>query len=497
MKQAVAYYRVSTKKQNDLRQEYSVKEYYSHEGFEIVEIFRETISGAKKNKPELQKALEYIDQHNIKYLVASELTRIGRTNEVNTIIDELTEKGVCVCLQKENLKTLNEDFTLNDKTDDYIGFLVMMAKNELKTFRYRSIDGRRNAVLNAHHYSGGGRGIYGYDVREKKIFINEEEAKVVLDIFTQYLHGWGTVRIANNLNNQNIPTKLNSLHQKQEVKFTEPEKFIATKWGRSQVLQILQNKIYTGERKFKNETFRQVGLRIIDDDIFNMVQIRKAEKRQSNGEYNLKKKYTYLLGNKILKCGVCNRIYSGVQVRNIYICCQNKYSKLCENDNLNLAKFDQFIKEFLINNYKNLMFDNESIRANIKKHKAEKEQTENKEVDLKKLRKKQELKYDNGIIEMDELKKNAFAIDDQIDSLEQNILKLSELISINQMQLFENTLAIVNLNKNYSAGEIIIDNSTIQRLIKEIRVFKRDREGNRNIKIIMINNDEHNLIFEK
>jgi hypothetical protein len=65
------------------------------------------------------------------------------------------------------------------------------------------------------------------------------------------------------------------------------------------------------------------------------------------------------------------------------------------------------------------------------------------------------------------------------------------------MQLFENTLAIVNLNKNYSAGEIIIDNSTIQRLIKEIRVFKRDREGNRNIKIIMINNDEHNLIFEK
>jgi DNA invertase Pin-like site-specific DNA recombinase len=496
-KLAVAYYRVSTRKQADQRQEYSVKEHFNKEGFEIVEVFRETISGAKKNKPELHNALDYIDKHQIKYLVASELNRIGRTNEVISIIDTLTEKGVCVCLQKENIKTLNDDMTENQTSSLLINFLTGMAKNELHTIKFRMIDGRQNAVLNKHHYSGGGRGVYGYDVIEKFLVINEYEAGIVRDIFNKYIQGYGTVKIANDLNNNNVPTKLNSLHQKKEVKFTTTD-FLPTKWSRSQVLQILKNRLYTGERKFKEfPPFRQEELRIISDDTYDMVQMKKEEKRQVNGEYDLKRKYIYLLGNKIMKCGCCNRHYGGVMQRNIYICLQNKYSKICENDNLNLTKFDKFITDFIVTNYKNLMFDNDSIRTKINNWEAEKKQNEIQQHEAENKREKYTEMYAMGVLKKEAMQKKVYKCDDDIEALEENIIKLSELITKERLQLLENSLAQINLSKDYETGEAIIDNTTIRRLIKQIVIHKKDNENKRNIKVIMINNEEHNLTYKQ
>jgi site-specific DNA recombinase len=494
-KLAVAYYRVSTKKQADQRQEYSVKEHFGKEDFEIVQVFRETISGAKKNKPELAKALQYIEDNNIKYLVASELTRLGRTNEVISIIDSLTEKGVCVCLQKENIKTLNEDFTENQNSSLIINFLTGMAKNELTTTRYRTKDGRKNAVLNHHHYGGGSRGVYGYDIIKKKLVINKDEAAVVRDIFNKFIEGWGYIKIANYLNEKEIPTKLASLGKK--IRLPNSDEYFEgnrTVWTRSSVKNITENQLYIGIRKFDGITFEQPELRIISDDIFDVVQKKKTEHKQVNSELNFKKRYSYLLDNKIIRCGECNRHFTGISSKNMYTCTQNKYGRYCENENLNMEKFDQLIKDFITTNYRNLVFDTESLKKKVHSIDTEKRQAEKQLQTLQGKREKYIEMYADGTLTKEAMQKKIRACDDDIETYEANVIRLSDDLTTYRLQLLENTAAQLSLDKNHEAENSAVDSAVIHRLIKEIKVGKRT-DGKRQITVRMVNDELHFLGF--
>ena len=495
-KLAVAYYRVSTSRQDDERQEFEVKRHFEAQGIEIVETFREQISGAKRNKPELSRCLQYIQDNDIKYLVASELTRLGRTNEVLHIADQLTAMGVCICLQKENLNTLNDDGSENQNAALILNIMAGIAKNELHTIRYRVMQGRYNAVVNNGHFSGGGRGIYGYDVIDKRIVVNPVEAKVVKDIYLKFIEGWGEIRIANYLNSQGIPTKLAS--QNKRLKLPNSEDYFntsSTVWGRSAIRNILINKIYIGIRTFRGQEFEQPELQIIDNSTFDIVQKKKGEHKQVNSDFNLKKKYSYLLDNKIIVCGECNRHYRGMHDKNTYLCNQNKYGKYCSNENIKMSDFDEFIKDFINKNYKNLVFDNKSISRKIEGSTSEKLQAEKQLKALQKKREKFVEMYADGTVSKDQMQKKVFTIDDEIETLEQNIYKLNEIITTNRLQLLENRAAELSLNNTNTADSNVIDSVVVHRLIKEIRVGHKV-EGKRKIIIKMVNNEVHELEYK-
>jgi len=80
---AVIYARVSSNndRQDTTRQIEDLKKYAISKNIEIINIFEEHISGAKKNEERqvLTDCLEYCTQHSVNYLLLSELSRLGRS----------------------------------------------------------------------------------------------------------------------------------------------------------------------------------------------------------------------------------------------------------------------------------------------------------------------------------------------------------------------------------------------------------------------------------
>lgn len=79
---AIIYARVSstTDRQTTDRQVADLKAYAEYSKMEIIKVFEEKVSGAKRNteRPVLVEALEYCRTEHIDMLLVSELSRLGR-----------------------------------------------------------------------------------------------------------------------------------------------------------------------------------------------------------------------------------------------------------------------------------------------------------------------------------------------------------------------------------------------------------------------------------
>ena len=80
---AVIYARVSSSndRQDTTRQIEDLRKYAVSQNIEIVNVFQEHISGAKKNEERqvLTDCLNYCTTHSVNYLLLSELSRLGRS----------------------------------------------------------------------------------------------------------------------------------------------------------------------------------------------------------------------------------------------------------------------------------------------------------------------------------------------------------------------------------------------------------------------------------
>jgi DNA invertase Pin-like site-specific DNA recombinase len=91
--QNVGYIRVSSVDQNTERQ---------LDGVELDKIFTEKLSGKDTNRPELQRCLEHLREHDV--LHVHSIDRLARNlKDLQTIVDEQNKKGVAVHFHKENL----------------------------------------------------------------------------------------------------------------------------------------------------------------------------------------------------------------------------------------------------------------------------------------------------------------------------------------------------------------------------------------------------------
>ena len=111
---AIIYARVSSvgERQSTERQVSDLRRYAEYSGFRIKRIFEEKISGAKKNleRPVLLEAIEYAKNNNIKHILISELSRLGRNAfEVLSTVKEMIDNGINIYFQKEQFSLLDEE----------------------------------------------------------------------------------------------------------------------------------------------------------------------------------------------------------------------------------------------------------------------------------------------------------------------------------------------------------------------------------------------------
>jgi DNA invertase Pin-like site-specific DNA recombinase len=78
-RRAAIYCRVSTVDQDCERQARDLREFAAQSGYEIVEVFQETASGANNNRPERAKVLALAQGRRIDAILVTELSRWGRS----------------------------------------------------------------------------------------------------------------------------------------------------------------------------------------------------------------------------------------------------------------------------------------------------------------------------------------------------------------------------------------------------------------------------------
>ena len=178
MKTAVIYARVSSvgDRQNTERQVDDLTRYAESNGYEVIKVFEEHISGATKNEERavLCECLNYCISNKIDTLLISELSRLGRNvDEVLANVKSCKDNNLNIYFQKENLSLFNADGSKNPFLTIFISVLGTCAELERDNIKFRLQSGLRryreqNGVM--------GRKVGSTKSREKK---QEEYAKVI------------------------------------------------------------------------------------------------------------------------------------------------------------------------------------------------------------------------------------------------------------------------------------------------------------------------------
>lgn len=145
MEKVVILARVSTDKQDYERQVNELTDYCRKMDWEVVKVFTNKVSGAKKNeeREEIQELISYVNSNQIRRVVCLEISRMGRnTLEALKVIQILNEHKVSLYVKNYNLETLDSEGRVNPVASLICTILLEVAAMERLTIKERMASGR-------------------------------------------------------------------------------------------------------------------------------------------------------------------------------------------------------------------------------------------------------------------------------------------------------------------------------------------------------------------
>ena len=136
--------RVSTSEQDYTYQYNTLKELCDRKGWEVVKVFANKVSGAKKNeeRQEIVELIDYVKHNKVDRVVATEISRIGRdTLEALKTIEILNENKVNLYLANYNIETLNPNGEVNPIARLILTICLEISSYERNLIRYRMKQG--------------------------------------------------------------------------------------------------------------------------------------------------------------------------------------------------------------------------------------------------------------------------------------------------------------------------------------------------------------------
>ena len=178
MATAVIYARVSStgERQSTSRQVADLTEYATRNRLEVVEVYEEHISGAKRNEERavLTECIAYAVGNKVDVVLFSELSRCGRAVwEVLDTIRTLKDNGINAYFQKEGLSLFSADGKENPYLAVMVSVLGVCAQMERENIAYRLNSGRKLAIEKGVKM---GRKVGSVKTKEQK---QEEYARVI------------------------------------------------------------------------------------------------------------------------------------------------------------------------------------------------------------------------------------------------------------------------------------------------------------------------------
>jgi DNA invertase Pin-like site-specific DNA recombinase len=316
-KKVAAYCRVSTEFEEQLNSYNAQVKYYktyirSHPDYEFAGVYADAgISGrSTKNREEFMKMIESCKNGKIDYIITKSISRFTRnTLDCLNYVRMLKDLGVGIIFEKENINSLD------NKGEVLLTILSSLAQDESRSISENCTWGIRRKFeqgkirVNYRKFVG-----YGQDAKGNLI-IDENQAKIIKRIYHEFLNGKGSVRIAKELERDNIPNWNGK-----------------AVWYEKNILSILKNEKYKGDsilqksytvdflsrKRAKNNGVlpkyyvEDSHPAIIDKELWDVAQLeferRKAFKKKYNMRiYDIYKKNNCFISRVI--CGKCNRIY--------------------------------------------------------------------------------------------------------------------------------------------------------------------------------------------
>lgn len=359
-KKVCAYARVSSGKDEMLHSLSAQISYYSEYiqsrgDWLYVGVYADSaVTGTKDSRDEFQRMLEDCRNGKIDMIITKSISRFAR-NTVTLLqtVRELKELGVDVWFEKENIHSISGDGEL------MITILASFAQEE-------SLSVSENCKWRIRHNFEEGIPnnfqIYGYNIKNRKLTINEEQAVIVREIFDMYLNGKGSNIIARTLNERAVPAPGGDT------------------WHQARIMQILRNEKYIGDlnlQKYYSENHitkrtlvndgclkryyvRENHEPIIDRETFEKVQKmieNKAERHPHIAPYDYSFKGKVFCGN----CGAKyyrKKVHTGTRYEHFVWKCNtysNKGKRYCSNKQIpdevlvEMAKrYDTEIEKILI-----------------------------------------------------------------------------------------------------------------------------------------------------
>ena len=304
-KRVAAYCRVSTDHEDQENSFESQQRYFRqyiehHKDWELYRIFPdEGLSGTTtKKRKEFNRMIECALHHEFDLILTKEVTRFARNTLDSIYYTRLLKKnGVGVIFMIDGINTLDSDAELR------LSIMSSIAQDESRKTSERVKWGQKRQMEQGVVF---GRDLLGYDVKNGKMTINEDGAKIVRLIFHKFVDELkGTHVIARELAEEGIyPMRIK-------------------KWSNTVILRVLRNEKYCGdliqkktytpdflthEKKYNRGQEDFVILRnhhepIISRDYFEEAA-RILESRQPSKEQRSKHSNRYAFSGKI-KCGCC------------------------------------------------------------------------------------------------------------------------------------------------------------------------------------------------
>jgi site-specific DNA recombinase len=222
-------------------------------------------SGGTLERPSLQRLLKDIEDGKVDTIVVYKVDRLTRSlADFAKIVETLDARGVSFVsvTQQFNTTTSMGRLTLN--------VLLSFAQFE------REVTGERiRDKITASKQKGmwmGGRVPVGYEVKERKLVVNPEEASLVRRLFDLYLELGSVAGLKNQLDRESIRSK--------ERISAAGNRFGGSFYSRGALYRILQNRIYVGEIQHRGKGYPGEHSGIIPRELWDKVQARLRSDNQ-------------------------------------------------------------------------------------------------------------------------------------------------------------------------------------------------------------------------
>ena len=496
-----AYCRVSTEKEAQIdsleKQIEFFNEFTKKNGYELYKLYAdEGISGKQiKHRKQFQQMMQDAKAKKFDKVVVKDVSRFARnTVDLLQSVRELKSYGVQVDF-------LNNGEVMEGGSEFILTILGAMAQQESanmsKWVKFgKDITAQKGRVPNL---------VFGYDKIPDERYtlkINEEEAKIVKEIFESYVYkGIGTTKIAWDLNDRGIRTKKTK-----------------SKWVQTSIVRMLKNPIYTGRVTNKKSevtdfitgtrkdlpeeewiVVERPEMRIISDELFNRAQDILAQ-RSNEFKLNNKREKTEYVFSTLIYCKHCG--YSFRRIKRKYTADGPEYIRwVCSGRNSmgvnhcpNTTVIDEeellnAIKEYLksiISNKKNFMKAVEKEFEKITKLRESNERSEEsllKEIEKVTTKKQKYMEmFQNEIINIQELKQYTAPLNEDISRLERELKLITSEIK-------EKDVLEKELSKTIKTVDDILNNQTITNAMLKtiIDVIEVDSDSNVEVRLKLLN----------